>query len=279
MTFIKKKSFFFLILLLIINACTQETSVTLDTKTAVIEAYLFAGQPVDSVRITQSYAYTRETTDLITLNDLEVKISDGQQTYTLDYNTEGIYQNSGFVPQGGQTYVLTFDHNGETIRSETFVPQKRAVSISKTTIYLEKIEDTGGFPGGGIGGEQEAIEVEWDNAEGDYYYVLIENIEDNPEFVNDRLAQFQANGNALRFSRITEPEISDFHALNSRRDLSQFGTYRIIVYRVNPEYAALYESSGTSSVSIAQPPSNIENGLGIFTGVNSDTVYLEVKRL
>jgi len=38
----------------------------------------------------------------------------------------------------------------------------------------------------------------------------------------------------------------------------------------------LYETAGTSSISIASPPSNIENGLGIFTGVSSDTVYLEV---
>ena len=107
-------------------------------------------------------------------------------------------------------------------------------------------------------------------------YVVIENIEDNPEFVNDLLAEFQANGNARRFFQITEPEISDFYAINALRDLTQFGTYRIIVYRVNPEYAALYETAGTSSISIASPPSNIENGLGIFTGVSSDTVYLEV---
>ena len=279
MTAIKNKSFFLLALLLIINACTEEASVTLDTKTAVVEAYLFVGKPVDSVRITQSYAYARENTDLITLDDLDVQISDGTQVYALNHSTEGVYQNPAVIPQGGQTYTLTFEHNGETVRSETFVPQKRAISISKTSIGLEKIIETGGPPSGGFGGEQDAIEIEWDNAEGDYYYVLIENIEDNPEFVNDRLAQFQANGNALRFSRITEPEISDFHAINTRRDLTQFGTYRIIVYRVNPEYAALYETSGSSSISIAAPPTNIENGLGIFTGVSSDTVYLEVVRI
>ena len=32
------------------------------------------------------------------------------------------------------------------------------------------------------------------------------------------------------------------------RHLTQFGTYQIIVFRVNPEYAALYESSGNSTL-------------------------------
>ena len=98
--------------LTLINACTEESSVTLGTETAVVEAYLFAGQPADAVRIVQSYSYARENSDLISLDDLEVQISDGQQTYDLDHSTEGIYQNPDFIPQSGATYVLTFDHHG-----------------------------------------------------------------------------------------------------------------------------------------------------------------------
>jgi len=259
---------------MLLFACTEEGNLSEDTQTAVVEAYLFAGQPVDSISITQSFFYARENTDLITLEDLDVEISDGIQTFSLDYSSEGIYQNEALIPQPGQTYSLTFEHNGQTIRSETYIPKKREIAITQSTVALEKITDFGGF--GGAFGEEDAIEIIWDNTEGDYYYVVIENLEENPEFVNDILAQFEENGFAIRFFQITEPEISDFHALNTRRDLTQYGTYRIIVYRVNPEYAALYESAGSSSVTIAEPPTNIENGLGIFTGVSSDTVYLEV---
>ena len=280
-----KNYFLLLVLIGAISACTQEQgNISLDAQTAVVQAYLYAGQPVDSVSITQSFSYARENTDLITLEDLEVEISDGTQTYPLFHKNAGIYENMDFIPQSGKSYNLSFVHNGETIRSETFVPEKKEVTISETSIGLEKIEATTGFPGGGGGGgfggsDDDAIEVIWDNTVGDYYYVVVENIEANPEFVNDRLAQFQANGNARRFFRITEPEISDFHAVNARRDLTQYGTYQIIVYRVNPEYAALYETSGSSSVTISQPPNNIENGLGIFTGISSDTVYLEVVKI
>ena len=279
-----KNIFSLFIILIIFNACTQEGTISIDTESAVVEAYLFAGQPVDSVNITQSFSYARENSDLITLENLSVEISNGTEFFPLFHSSEGIYQNMEFIPQSGQSYTLSFTHNGETISSETFVPEKKEVAISQSSIELEKIEG-GGFPGGGGGGGfggggiDEAIEITWDNAEGDFYYVVVENIEENPEFVNDRQAQFQANGQARRLFNITEPEISNFHALNTRRDLVQFGTYQIIIFRVNPEYAALYESSGNSSVTISQPPNNIENGLGIFTGISSDTVFLEVIKL
>ncbi len=282
MTYSIKNISLLLISICTISACTQEQgNISLDAQTAVVQAYLFAGQSVDSVSITQSFSYARENTDLITLEDLEVEIFDGTQTYPLFHNSEGIYQNMDFTPQSGKSYTLSFEHNGERISSETFIPEKKEVTISQFSIGLEKVA-AGGFPGGGGGfggGGDEAIEILWDNTAGDYYYVVVENIEDNPEFVNDRLAQFQANGNARRFFRITEPEISNFHALTVNRDLTQYGTYQVIIYRVNPEYAALYQTSGSSSVTISQPPNNIENGLGIFTGISSDTVFLEVVKL
>ena len=274
-----KNTTFCLVFSLLIAACTQQNNLALETETPVVQAYLFAGQPVDSISIQQSFSYTRANTDLTALDDLALQISDGREIFSLTHNGGGIYQNRELLPKSGQNYTLTFEYNGTTVSSETFIPQKRAVTITKTTVELEKITTTGGFGGFGGGAAQETIEITWDNAEGDYYYVVIENIEDNPEFVNDFFAEFEANGFSRRLFQITEPRITDFHPINSRRDLTQFGTYQIIVYRVNPEYAALYETAGSSSVTIAEPPSNIENGLGIFTGVSSDTIYLEVEKI
>ena len=142
---------------------------------------------------------------------------------------------------------------------------------------MEKITNNGGFPGGGFT-QIDPIEVSWDNPEGDYYYVLIENLETNPEYVNDFLADLEEDL-GQRFRRITEPSITDFHSINPRREITQYGTHRVIVFRVSPEYAALYQTSGTSSQSLTEPPSNIDNGLGIFTGVSSDTLYFEVKKI
>ncbi|MFT4567954.1 MAG: hypothetical protein ACI9FN_002922, partial [Saprospiraceae bacterium] len=54
------------------------------------------------------------------------------------------------------------------------------------------------------------------------------------------------------------------------------GTYEITVYRLNAEYAALYNTIGSSTLSLQEPPSNIENGLGICTAVTAHKLRLEV---
>jgi len=59
----------------------------------------------------------------------------------------------------------------------------------------------------------------------------------------------------------------------------QLGTYQIIVFRGSPEYAALFDRSACSALSFEETPYNIVNGLGIFTGLSSDTLYLEVTKI
>ncbi|NJO24567.1 MAG: hypothetical protein HC867_00495 [Bacteroidia bacterium] len=46
---------------------------------------------------------------------------------------------------------------------------------------------------------------------------------------------------------------------------------------MQPEYAALYNSNGNSSQNLTTVPTNVQNGLGIFTGVNADTVFVTVQ--
>ncbi|MCP3930478.1 MAG: DUF4249 family protein [Bacteroidetes bacterium] len=264
---------------LLFPSCEQESIDTIDLKTAVLEGYIFAGQGVDSIRITQSYSYSREDTTLIVLDDLEVSMSNEQYSAILEPAGNGYYQNPEFVIQSDKVYTIQFTHENKTVFAQTYVPLKRDVSISTEVIEMEQIE--GGFGPGNITNQPDPIEISWDNPEGDYYYVLLENMEEEPEYINLAIQQFlEQNGEEIRrFSFITQPQITDFHSVNTRRDIQQFGLYRVIVFRVNPEYAALYESSGSSSLSLEEPPSNVENGLGIFTGVSSDTVYFEVKKI
>lgn len=273
--FLAKIPLFFLAISLLSTSCTDDDAVGISTPSAVVEGYLYAGQALDSLRISPSFPYQQTDDEVLVLSDLTVELASDNEVFLLDHISKGLYQNLNFIPQSGQSYELLFEYGGEQVTATTYMPEKRSVSISETRVQLAKIS---GFPPTG-GTNLDPVEITWDNAENDYFYVVVENLEENPEFVNDFLAEFEANGQALPFSRITEPAITDFHLLHARRDLTQYGTFRIIVFRVNPEYAALYESAGTSSINISQPPSNIENGLGIFTGVSSDTVFLEVEKI
>ena len=138
---------------------------------------------------------------------------------------------------------------------------------------MDKIEE-GTFPN--FGDQPDPVEIEWDNPEGDYYFVTVENLEEDPEIINELTLSEDFPAGAFTFT--SEPDIMSFYAIDPRREIRQFGLHQIVVLRVNPEYAALYQSEGTTSTTIAQPPTNIVNGLGIFTGASSDTLYLQVKK-
>lgn len=268
---------FTIISLFLFSSCEETSIDSVDTETPVVASYLYAGQPLDSLRVSLSSSYAREDTQLVTLDELDIIIIEGDNTYSLNPFGEGYYRQNQLTIENERSYNLQFEWKGATISASTFVPGKREAQLSTSAIEMQKITNNGGFPGGGFT-QIDPIEISWDNAEGDYYYVLIENLEDNPEYVNDFLAELEENA-GQRFRRITEPNITDFHSINPRREITQYGTHRVIVFRVSPEYAALYQTSGTSSQSLTEPPSNIDNGLGIFTGVSSDTLYFEVKKI
>lgn len=263
-----------LLLLFLFTACQETGELLPETETVVVEAYLFAGQAVEKVKITQAKSNSNEDTTLISLDKLQVFLSDGTDSYPLYSVGEGYYENLQLTIQSETTYSLSFEYHGKQISSDTYVPTRREVSSSTTEIAMEKIVQ-GTFPN--INAFPDPVELEWDNTEGDYYYVVIENLEEEPEVVNEILAGDELRGR--RFQFVSEPEVMDFYGIDPRREIQQFGLHQVIVFRVNPEYAALYESAGSTSTTIAQPPSNITNGLGLFTGVSSDTLYLEVQKL
>ncbi|HPG07145.1 MAG: DUF4249 family protein [Saprospiraceae bacterium] len=263
------------ILPLLLIQCTRDDITTLDTQTPVIEGYLIAGAPLDSVRITLSYSYARADTNLITLDDLPVRVYSGDRETMLIPIGSGYYQDTTFIIEATHSYNIEFEWNGETIRAQTYVPEMKTAVISQDEIAVQQIA-AGSFPNPGSI-EVDPVEVTWDNTEGDYYYVVIENTAEDPEYINERFAEFEnGNGGPGRFRMISRPQITDFYAINAFRDLTQFGLHRVVIFRVNPEYAALYELSSTSTQNITQPPTNVENGLGIWTGISSDTVYLNV---
>lgn len=255
-----------------LTSCGDELAGTLEKTSAVVQGYLFAGRPVDSIRITRSFSYALQDSILDPLDELLVTISDGVSNVVLQPIGDGYYQAQDLVIQEGKQYTLEFLYDGEKVSASTYVPLKREVEISSMEVAIEPIT---GPPAGGFT-QLDPVEVSWQNQEGDHYYVLFRNTAQSPENII-QLSNFPFAGN-VRFARLTQPEITDFYAIAPRRDLTQYGLHQVIVFRVNPEYAALYQLTGTSSVSITEPPSNVTNGLGIFTAVSSDTVFLNVKK-
>ena len=117
------------------------------------------------------------------------------------------------------------------------------------------------------------IEATWDNPEEDLYFMVVESVIDTldpilPGQVIEALANF-------RF--VSEP--SDGSTLTFLGgSLVSFGTYVVKVYHINQEYAALYENRTQDSRDLNEPPSNLENALGVFSAFNSQEAFFEVAR-
>jgi len=268
----------YIILIFLSVACDEENSiVNVDNHTAVLSAYIFANRPIDSIRITEYIPYTDEAS-LDVLDDLAVNMSTGEKEFTLNSIGNGYYSYLDHIVQEDMTYTLKFDYLDETITAETYVKISKNVTISDTEISLEKIENNGGFPGG-FGVDPKIVDIQWENEESDYYFVDIRNTDEDPEYVNEFFESFLEDGELPATFFQSEPEIIDIYSINSQRELQTYGTYEIIVYRLNPEYAGLYESKGNSSQSLEVPPTNVENGLGIFTAVTPHVLFLEVKEI
>ncbi len=105
------------------------------------------------------------------------------------------------------------------------------------------------------------------------HFVVVEGLEDGteaifPEQLLERLS---------RFRLITEPTTDTCFAINILL-LRDLGRHQVRLYRVNEEYSELYENRTQDSRDLNEPPSNIRNGLGIFSAFNSVTALFEVAR-
>ncbi|MFZ4523738.1 MAG: hypothetical protein ACOYNC_18695 [Bacteroidales bacterium] len=45
---------------------------------------------------------------------------------------------------------------------------------------------------------------------------------------------------------------------------------------INTGYSTFFMRQASTSQSYQEPPTNIVNGLGVFTGINADTLYLKM---
>ncbi len=255
----------------------QETITTLapDDK-PVVEAYLAPGQPM-SVRLTRQVPFSDTTGQGQPITGQMLTITGGGGTYPLRYISDGVYQSNADVkPRLGQAYTLAFDYLGQRVTATTQMPSK-PIGYQQDVIELIRtapVQGGPGGPGGGGGQQQGAVRLSWQNPTADYYFVVVDNIEVTPILIN----QFVNPNRPLQQNRRfrNQPTQSDFDDVRGQ-SFQYYGRHRMVLFHLNPDYAALYKQNSTSTQNIATPPTTVVNGLGIFTGVNTDTLYVNVK--
>ncbi|WP_343605735.1 DUF4249 family protein [Fluviicola sp.] len=247
----------------------KKSEVSEFTDTPIIEAYLEPGDYL-TVKISRQIPFAgnaQYSNDDI--DNLMLTVTYDGGTHVLTPLGDGTYIDSTISVTAGGNFSISFQFNSKFVTAYTYIPSKpQNMTQSATEIAIEKMDSTSGPPTQTT--QPDPIEIHWTNSDGSYYLVLVENIES----VLDPIRDFGDNappGNRFRKS----PTNLGVEEIRSS-DFQYYGTHRIILYHVLPDYASLYESTSTSSQNLTNPSTSIVNGYGIFTGLNSDTLYVEV---
>lgn len=256
--------------------CEEGNPVISTEESIVVQAYLYAGESIDDIRLTSTLALGTDTNSAPPINDADVYLLKNDKKYEckLAAGDSGYYEYDGddLDVLAGDEFKLEIHYNNEVITAETKVPEApQSISITENEIIVPDFSDSdfSAIREWRQNRENNEVNVNWDGSQSSWYYVTMENIEKNPAEIermrNDTLRSF------------VFPPINDDSYRIREFNFTHLGEHKIKVYTVNTEYADLYSSREQDSRDLQEPLTNVENGLGIFTAFNSDSVFLEVR--
>lgn len=269
----------------ILVSCTDTNQVVFSNQKPVVEAFLAPGKPV-SLKLTTVTSYAASSDDAdsvsrpITGQTIKIHVSNGK-VFTLKEVSEGMYESAATeLVIFGLTYTLDFEYKGLPISAITSIPTRpTGFALSRNVIYRTQIDLSSGTTGGfrpPSGEDRSPIEATWNNPTSDYHFVAFINTETNPTPITILPAETTQSPFARRFNN--EPTTASSSSIMPQT-FQYFGKHYAVLYRLNADYAALYKSTGTTTQNISTPPTAITNGLGVFTGVNADTLIVNVYQL
>ena len=274
-----KNLFILLSIIILFNSCGEP----LPVKTKfVIEAFLFAGEPVDDIYIKTTYPISEREDISEPIGNATVTLYKEGVAYDLvPSDSLGFYHypNTDLTVETGDVFKLEVNYDGTTATAETIVPTPtEGLIASPDTLFFPTL-----IPPNGTDEDKDSVNAilrtlsmtaTWDNSNGNYYYMTVENIEEVG------IPIFSAFVAAIldRFKFVSEPTNENSLSLIGV-GLTTFGTHRVRVYHINQEYVDLFLNQEQDSRDLNEPPTNIEGAIGIFSAFNSGEAFFEVDRL
>jgi len=256
---------------IVLGGCDEESIVENNAGLIVVSAFLYQGEVVQEIQLTSTLPLGSTDTVAPPVNSAIVELIKEGNRYSLIQTSEnpGYYHYEGneLTVSPGDLFKIEVMYDGILAYGNTVVPNKpENVSLSATTLQIPEITiGGGGFPNI----DEYSILLSWDNFDASYYYVVIDNLEEDPEPIFEDLpfGQFM--------SFISSPSKTAEYSINTM-SVVYYGDHRAILYKVNQEYADLYESRQQDSRNLQEPLTNMVNALGVFSAFASDTVFFNV---
>lgn len=261
-----------LLLPAVLLSCKKEASLPEYNADPVVTAYLNPGAAF-RLQLSHQQATSSTVFSSPSLDSLDITITCNDTVYHLTGQGDGSYTHPGLIIKAGNQYDLSFTYNGKIVSASTKIPAKPVnFAQSVTEISLEQVTATSSTAGS-PGSFPDPVTLTWDNTDASYYLVVVQNIDSA-----STLAPIIDTGtvDTTRIFR-NRPSTAASTEINSRT-FTYFGKHRIVLFHINPDYAFLYDRSSSSSQNLSTPSTGISNGVGIFTGISSDTLYLQVNK-
>jgi hypothetical protein len=259
-----------LLMISALTACVERDNSEF-TDTPIIESYLQPGDYFNlkvnrQIPFSSGVQYSNDNIDSLTIT-----VTNNGNIYILKPAGDGKYTDSSLIVKEEETYNLSFTFNSRHVTAYTHIPSKPVnFDQSDLSMSVSRMSSTSGPPEGGMGEMPEPVTLSWDNADESYYIVVIENMESILEPIRDF-------GDSTAPKNVFKKPPTTSSGLELRpQEFQYFGKHRLILYHVLPDYASLYSENSTSSQNLTNPSTDIMNGYGIFTGLNSDTLYFTV---
>ncbi len=269
------------LLMILFISCDDENLNNIATNQFVVEAFIYAGEPVDDIRIKSTFPLTDEEDTSVPINDASVILMKEGRSYPLvSSGDEGYYHYPGDDVEinTGDIFQLQVEHNGILATAETIVPTPTmGMQISQDSIIVPPLPISQGMEAvvevitNFLRGS--SIQATWDNADGDLYFMVVESVDE----MIDPIFPQQVIDALERFRFVSEPTEED-NLTFLAGSLVSFGRYAVRVYHINDEYADLYDNRAQDSRDLNEPPSNVNNALGVFSAFNSQIVFFDVVR-
>lgn len=248
-----------MLLLLMAAACKKNSPVNYSAL-PVVEGYLMPDRNVE-VRVSLQKDLVDTNAYGVPITGLTLQISDGTNTKTLNEDKAGHYilNDLTFIKAKG-TYSLSFTYNNLPVTAQTVVPDKPSrITTSSDTVTIPNqvfgVAPTAFVP----------VTFSWANA-GSYNHILVfRYMETFKSIISNRPTTDTTTSVEVNAVKAASYEIS-------QRTMKYYGNYKVILMRVNPEYINMLNNSSTSSQNLTNAPTNVTNGLGIFTAMQADTL-------
>ena len=260
-----------LLSIVVLAGCSNNPTFPSATQ-VVLQAYLYADQPVQDIHVGSSRAIGGSDSIDTPIADATISLVRNGVRYSLSPNPSlpgsYIYPGKDLTVKIGDQFGIEVDYGGQVITAATVVPTKPeqlALSTSTLRFQLDSVQSRFGNRAR-INGLDSAL-IAWSNPNSEYYYVVLESIDQNRQLL-------RPDSNFTR-RFVSEPTNQSTYRINNNAILYT-GKHVLKLYHVDKEYADLYRSRLQDSRALNEPLTNVTNGLGIFSAFASDSLSFSV---